>query len=608
MPALQAHISTVDSKGRQRYYYPLIATAFGIITTFITYYGYGLLDHVEQLPIIFRKLDSSYLINDFFVNATESSVARGRFTYLMAMLAGDKSHLPVLFFILAMLSNIAVSLITYFFARSYFKGSRLAGIFAVAVVMCVHTFDMGWNTHIYAINFVPYVLAVPFLLAGIWMAFEQKVIIATVLCIIATQMHPLMGLEVGWLILAVSGFILIANKEYKTKKTLDRYSAALLMMIAVSVFEVYPLMAAPKIEDGLFISILAHFRHPHHYIPSGFPISDYLFTIGFLIAVCVILFTPGTRRKVFDTGIKAITCSIILLCVCGYLFTEVWPMRIWVIAQPFRLLFFVKWLGLILFSGTIAGFTMNRGLRLIYILSLLHPVSGSAIIAVRGLIKTPGRWLDSLLLTLSIILLVNFAIPMYKVWHVLLYITIIAVLVGYARTVKRIAITFTIVVVLMFVTRKHLYYTDKYLYLAGLELQKVPRSFKLMSELDADATMMLQYMRQNTPEDAVFLTPPFWGQTRLVAERAIVADFKAFPFGDTAMLSWYHRIKDCYGGNDPDKLKMSELDNNYKTMNDTKLNQMSALYNVSYAVLYNESETASEPVYMNDKYKLIQLK
>ena len=96
------------------------------------------------------------------------------------------------------------------------------------------------------------------------------------------------------------------------------------------------------------------------------------------------------------------------------------------------------------------------------------------------------------------------------------------------------------------------------------------------------------YIRNNTEKNAIFLTPPNFGTLRIIGERAIIVDFKAFPFLDEAMLEWKQRIIDCYGASKASGFDaMLEFDQNYKEITDSKMLYLSKKYDASYSVLYN---------------------
>ena len=91
----------------------------GIIATLWNYI-YGFDNHIEQLPILKRAIDSSYLINDFFTNATSGFGPRYYFVNSVALLSNFFS-VPAIFFVFTLISNTIVSIITYIFSRDFFN-------------------------------------------------------------------------------------------------------------------------------------------------------------------------------------------------------------------------------------------------------------------------------------------------------------------------------------------------------------------------------------------------------------------------------------------------------------------------------------------------------
>ena len=71
-------------------------------------YGYGVSDQAEQLPLIFRAMDSGYLANDFFVNAASEFGPRFYYVHTMAFI-GTYVPLPAAFFIIWALTYVALS-------------------------------------------------------------------------------------------------------------------------------------------------------------------------------------------------------------------------------------------------------------------------------------------------------------------------------------------------------------------------------------------------------------------------------------------------------------------------------------------------------------------
>ena len=120
----------------------LFATLIGILTTVLGGYKYGLDNHVEQLPIVLRFLDNSYLPQDFFVNANTDFGPRFYYSKFLAVL-GSFIPLPILYLFLTCFSNVLVAIVTYLAARDFFGKSNLTGILAASLVMALQGFHLG---------------------------------------------------------------------------------------------------------------------------------------------------------------------------------------------------------------------------------------------------------------------------------------------------------------------------------------------------------------------------------------------------------------------------------------------------------------------------------
>jgi hypothetical protein len=130
-----------------------------------------------------------------------------------------------------------------------------------------------------------------------------------------------------------------------------------------------------------------------------------------------------------------------------------------------------------------------------------------------------------------------------------------------------------------------------------------------MALYEGDLVAVGDYVRNETPKDAVFLTPPDLGEFRLVTNRAIVVDFKAFPFQDQAMREWRTRLFTLYGGEPRAKGRFApaEMLEIYRTIDDTTILSLAETYGFEYALLLSETETSLPVVLETDVYLLVEL-
>lgn len=114
------------------------------------------------------------------------------------------------------------------------------------------------------------------------------------------------------------------------------------------------------------------------------------------------------------------------------------------------------------------------------------------------------------------------------------------------------------------------------------------------------------WVRENTPDDAVFSIPPSWDRFRSFARRAIVVNFKAFPFEDDALYTWFERLTTVAPIPIPDRTDstiLSNLDAAYGATRPEYLVAVLERYGARYAVFASRPTTTHErleEVFAND--------
>ena len=594
-----------------------LSVIFGIIGTIINNAGYGGGNQVEHLPVIIRLLDKTYLINDYFTNASMNSIARINYARFIAMLSGSERNLSFTFLFLSLCANILISVTTFSFAHKLFNDSPLAGIISSALVISIVTFELGYTSRIYSGYFEPATIAGALIFLAIWFVARGKCVISMVLCGLASIVHPLLGLEMGGVLLITYIVFQLISQGKISKNGFTQIFLSMVVLAGFSLFSVVPQFSQERIPTNLFIYLIAYFRNPHHYVPSTFKYYEFIYFIAYLIAMIIIYLKikkDGTNP--FSQTIAILCCVIVLLCIGGYVFVEIFPIRILVIAQTFRLLYFVKWIGLILFAGMIADEKYSPSTRLLYSAGILHPlaIGGVALSQViRDWFERKQNWLSRVFHPLLILLAVGAIIYRYPVSSTL-------------SVISKLGIFLVLILVFNFCPRKILHafilasiilmglsgIFQAYLPLINQIGQNVGNKYHLnseiRSELGKEGNEVASFVKEHTPEGSIFLTPPMWGQFRILARRAIVIDFKAFLFDDIAMQEWYERLTNCYGY--PEKAgfgMVDELELNYLNISDDRLLSLKDKYKISYAVLYKQTKTNLETIYQNNSYKVVFL-
>lgn len=605
----------------------ILSVLFAIVST-VLIYSYGQGNQINELPIVMRTIDNTYLENDFYTNVSSTFGPRTYFAQAISLIS-DIESLPIVYFSITLLINVSISIISSLFARTLFYKSNLAGAYGSLFVMSITPFFLGYASRIFAGQLISSRLVIPFALLAIWGGIRSDLVMCTVFSIIGSVIHPTFGLEVGVisLLLATIGKLIIyyrnRDKAENTIRILLPIASSWLFFIIFALLIMVPFLRSERIPDGLYIYILSYFRHPHHDIPSTFPVIDYIKAIGFIIASGISWYWWKENQNSFSIeliNVAILFGMIVLICIGGFIFVEVIPTRFGAIARTFRLLLLVKWLGLILSAGAVAELSKtdsdlsvdSKGQFLVrafnsivtkgqfLAISLLSPITmvfGYIALSVRKLGKKYfpkifHYFRFSILLIISLLLLVVLKPQMISVYSFLIFSLIIFIF----RYIKiniwfsRI-ITFIIVIAVI-----SLSYADVF----------PDRPNFTLKDINSNKTEIAYWAESNTPHDSVFLTPPDFGIFRLAANRSIVVDFKAFPFQDQAMLEWYERLEDCYDvqshiGFDA----VDGMDRNYRNISSMKLMELRNIYDINYAVIYHETETTFPIIYETKDYKVV---
>lgn len=119
-----------------------------------------------------------------------------------------------------------------------------------------------------------------------------------------------------------------------------------------------------------FVHIAGHFRHPHHMVPSTWPLRNWLLFVSMLVAFALLL-----RGLDVPTRVRRRIGTIVLVCLAGvgvgFIFVDVIPMDLICKLQLFRMTLFIKFLFIFILSwflidklGRTATLTAIAGLTL----------------------------------------------------------------------------------------------------------------------------------------------------------------------------------------------------------------------------------------------------
>jgi hypothetical protein len=592
-------------------------------------YRYGVGNQEEHIPIILRQLDPNYLPRDFYVATSVEFGPRFYFARFVAAIARPIS-LPWAFVGLRFASDLALAVVTLWTARRLIGADRLGAMMAAVLALTVSGFHLGDATELRYSVFQPATVAIPGMLFAIGLGMCGRPIASAVVASVTSLCHPLYGIYGGAFGLA-SAFVallipigtsrpigrgqpLAPGLEWR-RAVAPTGAAAAIFGVSMLIFWWWPFQAsqADRLSTEELFAILGRFRSPHHYFPSTFRLQDYAATLLFVTAGALAFerWSAGVSRRTATVMLVPIL-GVVLGCTAGTLCTEVWPSRIVLTLQLFRLLSVLKWTGYLLIGWLLANHwhtPPNAFARPVVCLALLSPGGTFPVTAATGLAAvrlypwlaarvSPVLWISVLAVGAAALWIrVDSVEPVARL---LVALGILTALNQADRRIRAVVSAVAVVVVLWIVSNRPGGASD------GSTPFKPIFSAAELRGPDADAARTAAVV---TPPDAVFVAPPGFGILRIAGPRALVVEFEAIPYQDVHMRAWRERIRRVYGevhtsGHDA----RLALDEAYHRIADSHLLELATAYGVTHAVLYADTPTALTVLYGNDRYRIVSVR
>jgi hypothetical protein len=147
------------------------------------------------------------------------------------------------------------------------------------------------------------------------------------------------------------------------------------------------------------------------------------------------------------------------------------------------------------------------------------------------------------------------------------------------------------------------------LYLAARDpMATIQQRSTLVQGLNRHERDLFEWMRKNTPKDAVFLSPPQIETIRYHGRRAIVVDWKSNPIVPAEVLEWYRRLEDVSGRRN--LRGMGDLQG-YQALDERRLSELRQRYRFDYVIVQRGRDAAlagKRTVFANGGFAVLDLR
>lgn len=120
-----------------------------------------------------------------------------------------------------------------------------------------------------------------------------------------------------------------------------------------------------------------------------------------------------------------------------------------------------------------------------------------------------------------------------------------------------------------------------------LQPDRLERKVYPFSQKQEITTPLLSWVRDHTPQDALFAIPPSWSGFRSHAQRSVLINFKAFPYRDEDIYRWFNRLNEIAPISLPNRTSsnlLSRLDSSYHALTTDKLANIVYQRDVNYVI------------------------
>jgi len=301
-----------------------LVSSFFIAVIFIAVKGYTFNsgDQGEHLPLVYKLINASLYTNDYFVTASNHTFTIRFFYVWLIYLFHFIMPIAATCFLFQLLSITAIVWSLQGIALHFKTTPVFALTTSFITVILFNNFTIGGNAlldvQLTASNF-----AAAFGAFAFYFSVKKRWYSVAVCAGIASLFQVLVGLQVMMLLTLLYFVFEETNKNIIAfVKMCGVYLlTASPMLIPIVYLQLQPIEYS---QSSVFYHILYQVRNPNHYLPSAFPVHDYLRFGGLSVVAAILHFFVDSRLKqiwrvVFITGLVGMIGYTLLLEQFNYL-------------------------------------------------------------------------------------------------------------------------------------------------------------------------------------------------------------------------------------------------------------------------------------------------
>jgi hypothetical protein len=543
---------------KSHWYFNLSLYTFAIIGSLMaTGYIFPIGGNFPEVPPIQFMLNPELYKNDYYVQEMVKFNPRYYYYYIIYLLANLGTSIPLAHFIYQFLAFGSFILACYAIIKIYTNSKLPAAAMAFLCIAASFT-DIG-NTLIFSTKSVPSTFAMGFAIWGIYFSLRQKWLTGYLFFGLGCLLQFLVGLLPGLMMLPVLVIQSVKQRNFKTLILAIALLAAMASIVYVPML-LTGTTSTRTIDNAEFVYIHAKVRNPHHILPSNWDLGNWFNFICFIIGGLLCIKNSDLLRKEDKVNFYVIVGTSIFALFLNYIFVEVYPLAFIAKLQLARTVPFAQLIIFIAVSLTVDILYSEKksAISLLLLVVLTLPFRGIIFLGL-SVWQTkkyvfPKRY--NILLGILAVGTVIFSLiyPVTDSWEIMgdriisipVLFSILAFPFILQETSLATSIKQTLTHTLALITTATLV-----LGVAGILPKPVLNVFQTRININAvssdDLSRLAMRFSQISSRDSLVLIPPSVTSFQFFSERAIVVNFKNFPFTEKGIKEWQNRMEAVLG-------------------------------------------------------------
>jgi hypothetical protein len=550
-PSMQKH-------QKPNWYFNLSLYTFAIVGSLMaTGYIFPIGGNFPEVPPIQFMLNPELYKNDYYVQEMVKFNPRYYYYYIIYLLANLGTSIPLAHFIYQFLAFGSFILACYAIINIYTNSKLPAAAMAFLCIAASFT-DVG-NTLIFSTKSVPSTFAMGFAIWGIYFSLRQKWLTGYLFFGLGCLLQFLVGLLPGLMMLPVLFIESVKQRNFK------RLILAIALLAAMASIVYVPMLltgttSTHTIDNAEFVYIHAKVRNPHHILPSNWDFGNWFNFICFIIGGLLCIKNAQLLRKEDKVNFYVIVSTSIFALFLNYIFVEVYPLAFIAKLQLARTVPFAQLIIFIAVGLTIDILYRQKriAISLLLLVVLTLPFRGIIFLGL-SIWQTkkyvfPKRY--NILLWILAVGTVIFSLiyPVTDSWEIMgdriISIPVLFSILAFpfileetslAKSIKQ-----TLTHTLALITTATLV-----LGVAGILPKPILNVFQTRININTvssdDLSRLAVRFSQISSRDSLVLIPPSVTSFQFFSKRAIVVNFKNFPFTEKGIKEWQNRMEAVLG-------------------------------------------------------------